>query len=134
MAKQLRSCLRRLGSSRFLRTGPVRHGSSQDREDNIQSSTTLPLSQWKNKARHIMAVQTSGTPSTSRKVQSSESVSRSVVNPMTYASSGSSDESDSTFMDSGEYCNVCYATDHATTQCRHIDDPNKFLVSSNRNY
>lgn len=41
----------------------------------------------KNETRHVMAVQSSGTSSTSKKTQSSVSVSRNVVNSVTYASS-----------------------------------------------
>lgn len=81
-----------------------------------------------------MVVQSSGTPSTSRKTQSSESVSRNVVNPVTYPSSGSGDESDSTFMGSGKHWRVYYEINHATSQCRRTADSNKFVVSRNSNY
>lgn len=81
-----------------------------------------------------MAVQSSGTLSISRKRKSSESLSDNVVNPVTYASFRSSDDSDSTFMELQKYCRMCYDTSRATLQCSHIADPRRFVVSRNRNY
>lgn len=50
--------------------------------------------------RQVLAVQSSNTPSTSRKMHIFEFSTRNVVKPVKYASSGNRNESDSTFRDS----------------------------------
>lgn len=87
----------------------------------------------KNKTRGVTAVHSSGTPTTSRKAQSSETVSHGMVNPVMYASSECADMSDSIFLDSREYCHMCYASNHAILQSGHIADADRFVISRNRN-
>lgn len=88
----------------------------------------------KNKTRRGMAIQCSGALSTREKTQSSEFISGNVVSSVTYQSSGSGNKSDITYIDPGDYCGVCFAANHATLQCCHIADHNKFFVSRNCNY
>lgn len=60
----------------------------------------------KNNIRRVTAVHSTGMPSKSRQTQESEFLSRYVVHPATYASSGSADQLHWTFTDSREYCCV----------------------------
>lgn len=88
----------------------------------------------KSKNRRIRAVQSSDMHSTVKATLKSKFGSRNVINPVVSASYESGDGSNSSFMDSGAYYGICYGSTHMTSQCRYIADPDKIVLSRNRNY
>lgn len=117
LGKQLRGYLRTLDESCPVPTGSGRHDSSWSREKDRPRLATPSLPKWEEHSLQVIAVQSSGTPSTIRKTRISESVSCNVINPVPSALSKNGDDSDSTFMNSGEYCRVFK---QATTRPRSV--------------
>lgn len=87
------------------------------------------------KLLRVMAIDDTGTPSTSEKeAHSLEHTWAQVVSPIASASSSSADDSDLTFMVTGTYCRFWYSSNHVTSECRHLKQETQFVWARNSNY